>query len=424
MNLTLSPRGLRSGPLRPPISKSDAHRALVLAHALGRAAPALGPESERPYDVRVVAAALARFGEAGSLEIDCRDGGAPLRLLLAQAALRPGETRLTGSARLAARPHATLLDALRRGLGPAGLQLDVGDPWPIVVRGAAPVGEVGFTVVAEQSSQPLSALLLLATALAARGHATTIEAVGPIASEGYLAMTLKWLRAAGVRVEVEGGCHRVLAVQKAGPLPAVPSDWSSIGYLLLAAWASGGWVEKVDVDASHPDRAIIAQLASVGIIVELADGRARVHGQAHGGLDFDVASAPDLAPTLAALACVLPSPSRLSAIAILRLKESDRIAGVQALVEAAGGRARIDGDALTIEPATSIPERLRFAARGDHRLVMAAAVLAVLARRPLVLEGAEHVEKSFPTFFAQLGRLGVCIAPCSLSGQETPEDAD
>ena len=43
---------------------------------------------------------------------------------------------------------------------------------------------------------------------------------------------------------------------------------------------------------------------------------------------------------------------------------------------------------------------------GDHRIVMAMAIAAVSLGVELTIEGAEAVNKSYPSFFAELTKLG------------------
>ena len=43
---------------------------------------------------------------------------------------------------------------------------------------------------------------------------------------------------------------------------------------------------------------------------------------------------------------------------------------------------------------------------GDHRIVMAAAVLASVWSAPVTIRGAEAVNKSYPSFFDDYQRLG------------------
>ena len=98
----MSPAPLRPATLNPPLSKSDAHRALCLARALKLPSSTVLPANEvLPNDVRVIAAGLDALEANSSELIDCADGGAPFRFLVTQAALTPGRTtRLTGTERL------------------------------------------------------------------------------------------------------------------------------------------------------------------------------------------------------------------------------------------------------------------------------------------------------------------------------------
>ncbi len=404
---------LRAGRLRPPVSKSDAQRALTLADALGR--PALAgladEEAALPTDVFVLGRGLRALRDGNDVTIDCADGGAPLRILLGQAAARPDmHARFVGSPRLGERPHEPLLAALRT----AGVTIERSGTWPIVLRTTAPARSP-FLVQADESSQFATSLLLAAAALVARsGQPATVAIGGPVASSGYLELTLRWLDAFGFRarrdlpgeITIESVCAPAVA-------PPIPGDWSSIAYLLLVAWRSGSTVERVDRGAPHPDREILSVLDSIGVRVT-GGAEAAAHGEATGGLAVSGRICPDLLPTLAALACALPAPSTLSDVSILRHKESDRLDAIEELVRAGGGRGTRIGDALRIDPGV-VPRTLSLRSRGDHRIAMAAAVLAVLGRSVLTLEGAACVAKSFPGFWRALEHAGVTVTPAPRS---------
>ena len=415
----VEPGAAATGVLEPPPSKSDAQRLLVLAHALDwpeAARTVLTGGVDVPGDVAVLARGLGALEPSRAVpsDVDCRDGGAPFRFLVTQAAVTPGaQVTFSGTARLGARPHGALLAALERTLGPAGLVLHRGAPWPLRVRGATGKAAPEFHVDASSSSQHASSLLLGAAALAHReGRAWTVQLEGRLASPGYLDLTVAWARRCGLQVVADGGRFVVRDGPRPARVPDVPGDWSSLGYLLLLAWASGAPVRGVHPDAPHPDRAVLGVLAQVGLAVDLAAaGGARVSGAPKAGFQLSVADCPDLAPTLAALACVVPGPSELRDVAVLRLKESDRVAGVQALVEAAGGKAELDGDRLRLWPPPFPPAKLALDSKGDHRLAMAAATLAVLLRRPLELGRPEVVEKSFPAFWRQVEATGATVVP-------------
>lgn len=411
----VDPAALCAHSLTPPVSKSDALRALAAAtlfglpkpkldvprragadvpgraHALPLPDHAAGPDREgaaTPEDVLRFAAGLAQLESPRQPTIDCGDGGAPFRFLLALAAATPGaQVHFTGSSRLGERPHDPLVTALEKALAPFGCIIERGAPWPVAVRGITrvPEGPGAIHVAANQSSQFATAAHFAAARLTrSSGFDWTVRLEGDVASAGYLQLTHLWLDAA-----------------RAGALPNVPTDWSSAAYLLLIAHRLRVPVHQLAWSAPHPDRAIITVLKQLGLTVE--GDPTRVTGTPVGGIDFRVPDAPDLAPTLAALACVLPAPSILRRVSILRAKESDRVEGIHALVHAFGADCRLDGDALRISPIAHPPRHVAFDARGDHRFALCATTLAVLTGATLTLRGAECVKKSFPSFFTQLG---------------------
>ena len=407
---------LRPATLTPPPSKSDAQRALALAHAIGDPSSVeLGADDDEalPDDVNVLRRGLdvLRTEPQRDLLVDCHDGGAPFRILVGQAAVTPGaRVRFTGSARLAERPHQPLFQSLRAALAPAGLVLDEGAPWPLVVQGAGRASDPHFVISASDSSQFATSLLMAAAAQVVRERrAWTVDLRGPTASRGYLDLTLEWLARMGFLTSTEGDRIRLSDRRAVSTTPQVPGDWSSLGYLLLAAWKTGGDVARVDVKAAHPDRAFVRIVEAAGLALEeMPGGGVALKGQLCAGVRASGSECPDLLPTLAALACVAPAPSTFTEVSILRHKESDRLEGICELVRAAGGTVVLDEDALTLTPGR-VPEHFVLSSRGDHRLAMSAATLAVLSAATLELEGPACVTKSFPTFWREMARVGVRV---------------
>ncbi len=112
----------------------------------------------------------------------------------------------------------------------------------------------------------------------------------------------------------------------------------------------------------------------------------------------------DEIPLLAVLAARAAGPSRFEGLAELRLKESDRLEGTRAMLEAFGAGARIDGDALVLEGGAAF-KGARIETLGDHRLAMAAAVAALAADGETELSDAGCVGISYPGFFGALEGL-------------------
>jgi 3-phosphoshikimate 1-carboxyvinyltransferase len=105
----------------------------------------------------------------------------------------------------------------------------------------------------------------------------------------------------------------------------------------------------------------------------------------------------DEVPALAIAAAAAEGVTRFVDVGELRLKESDRLATVQAAVQAVGGFAEVDGDALVVEGGALRGGHVE--SHGDHRIAMAAAVAGLAsAGDPVTVEGWECVATSYPGF--------------------------
>ncbi len=97
--------------------------------------------------------------------------------------------------------------------------------------------------------------------------------------------------------------------------------------------------------------------------------------------------------------------TRFTNAARLRMKESDRIASTAAMLRAFGVPCEEGPDLLTVTSTDNI-RSCTVDGANDHRIVMAAAILAIRAGGPVIIRGAEAVNKSYPTFFEEYKRLG------------------
>ena len=92
----------------------------------------------------------------------------------------------------------------------------------------------------------------------------------------------------------------------------------------------------------------------------------------------------------------------------LRLKESDRIAAMEAELRAVGGLVESEGGTITVQ---GCADRLHAPAgvlhgHNDHRVVMSLAVLSLATGIPLTVDDAEAITKSWPNFFEAIKPLG------------------
>src|SRR5699024_5684277 len=111
--------------------------------------------------------------------------------------------------------------------------------------------------------------------------------------------------------------------------------------------------------------------------------------------ELDLRECSELAPVLAGLLCLADGPSRLRGIAHMRGHETDRLAALATELSALGPTVVEHPDGLDITPA---PLRSGvFHTHDDHRLVMAAAVVAMRDTNIEITDPAT-VGKTFPEF--------------------------
>ena len=264
------------------------------------------------------------------------------------------------------------------------------------------------------SAQVKSCVLL--AGLAASGETVVREAVATRAH------TEELLAGAGAEISVErAGPGRVVRLRASALRPIeldVPGDPSQAAFWLVAGClVPGSEVAVTHVYGGAERTGYLGVLARMGADVE-QDVAARRHGRPGGpprgalvGTEVAAAEIPSLdeVPVLAVAAAAAAGRTTFSDVGELRVKETDRLAAVGALVRAFGAGASVDGDDLRIDGVG--PDRRLAHARtdshGDHRMAMAA-VVAALAAGPgeSTVDGFASVATSYPGFTADLARAG------------------
>ncbi|GAA2323338.1 3-phosphoshikimate 1-carboxyvinyltransferase [Nonomuraea roseoviolacea subsp. roseoviolacea] len=395
-----------------PGSKSVTNRALVLA-ALAEG-PGTVRRALRSRDADLMVAALRALGATlepmaetsasvdwrvtpgpvrGGAHVDAGLAGTVMRFVPPVAALADGPVTFDGDPHARKRPMGPILDALRA----LGARVE-GDALPFTVGGPVAGGEV--TIDASASSQFVSGLLLTAARFE---KGVTIRHSGPpVPSQPHIDMTVQMLRAAGVRVD--DGERDVWRVEP-GPIAprdlTVEPDLSNAAPFLAAAMVTGGTVTVPGWPAvtTQPGDALRGLLTDMGATVHLGeDGALSVTGSGRiEGIDADLREVGELTPTIAALAALASSPSRVRGVAHLRGHETDRLAALATEINRLGGDAEETDDGLIIRP-----RPLRgglFHSYDDHRMATAGAVIG-LAVPGVEVENIATTGKTLPEFTA------------------------
>jgi 3-phosphoshikimate 1-carboxyvinyltransferase len=427
------------GEVRLPGDKSISHRALMLG-ALARGESRIHGLSDG-VDVRSTAAvlralgveiAIADGGEAivvrspgvdGLREpagvLDCGNSGTTLRLVAGILAGLPFPATLDGDDSLRSRPVARIIEPLRAmGAMLGGARQD--SLPPVTVQGRSPLVAIDWTTPVP-SAQVKSAVLL--AGLRATGTTRVREAV---ATRDHTERMLR-ARGVGVRTTVQTGGGATIEIEGGATVQAiderVPADPSAAAFWLVAgAVHPEAELRLPGVGVNPTRRRAIDLLRRMGAdIVETPVGGA-VAGEDDTGepvadlvvrssslhsidvADADTARSIDEIPVLCLAASQASGTSRIRGASELRVKETDRIAGVVAGLRALGADASVEGDDLVIAGPTRLVGA-RLDSSGDHRLAMTFAIAGLVAEGPTTIERSASAAISDPGFFDQLKAL-------------------
>ncbi|MEY9213679.1 3-phosphoshikimate 1-carboxyvinyltransferase [Thermobifida halotolerans] len=392
-----------------PGSKSMTNRAMILA-ALSET-PGVVRRPLRSRDTVLMADALRALGTTvteadgdwsvtpappvGPATVDVGNAGTVMRFVPPLAALARGDVSFDGDPRARERPVGPLLAALRA----LGADIDDGGrgalPMVIHGRGELPGGTV--TLDASASSQFVSALLLSGARFT---KGVEVRHVGPpVPSQPHLDMTVEMLRDVGV--EVDTGAPDVWRVAP-GPVRAteivVEPDLSNAAPFLAAALVTGGRVTVRDWPrrTTQPGDALRALFTEMGGAVEFTDDGLTLRGTGEvRGITADLRDVGELTPTVAAVAALASTPSRITGIAHLRRHETDRIAALAREINRLGGDAEELPDGLVIRPRPL--HGGVFLSYDDHRMATSGAVIGLVVPG-VEVENIATTGKTLPDF--------------------------
>jgi 3-phosphoshikimate 1-carboxyvinyltransferase len=185
---------------------------------------------------------------------------------------------------------------------------------------------------------------------------------------------------------------------------------------LLAAGALAAGDDPVIVEGAYPsaqgDSAIVDVLERMGAAIDWdrEAGEITVERSSLSGVEVGVADTPDLLPTIAALGAAADGTTRITDCEHVRYKETDRVSAMAEELTAMGASVEEERDELVVHGGESSLAGARVDGRADHRIVMALTVAGLVADGETVIEGAEHVDVSFPDFFETMASLGASVS--------------
>ena len=378
-----------SGTIAVIPSKSAAHRLYIYA-ALADAPTEISCQGTSK-DIEATKACLAAMKNGDSL-LCCGESGSTLRFLLPVVAALGLEVDFKMEGRLPDRPLAPL-DAQLEAHG-VTLSRPVAHDL-LHVSGKLTPGD--FVLPGNVSSQYISGLLF---ALPLLEGTSTLTVTGKVESAPYIAMTLDALKQFGVRPAIENNVYTISPTPYVSPGTAsVEGDWSNAAFWLCAgAVGQSMTVTGLDPESLQGDKEVFEILSRFGAKTEKHGGSYTVSPGTLRAIDIDAAAIPDLVPVLSVVAAAAEGTTRIYNAGRLRIKESDRIKTVCAMLTNLGADVEETPDGLIIRGGKPLNGGTVDSAN-DHRIAMAAAVASILCEGTVTVTGAEAVAKSYPKFW-------------------------
>jgi 3-phosphoshikimate 1-carboxyvinyltransferase len=426
MKETVSPAKAIEGVITPPGDKSISHRYGMLA-AIAEGTSKIDNYSTGA-DCQSTLGAVAALGagvsrrdgkliiEGGTLhqpeaELDAGNSGSTIRMLSGILAAQPFPSRIGGDESLSRRPMDRIIkpltemgasiharkDEARDGLFP-----------PLEIHGR-PLHAIDYTLPVA-SAQVKSCVLL--AGLFAEGDTIVRE---PVRTRDHTEIAL---REFGAEIEVHRRVIRLTGGAKlAGRELTVPGDLSSAAFFMVAALLVPEANLVIHGVGLNPTRAgLLDFLVSIGAAIKVLDlhetggevvGDLRVRSsKITGGLIEGAMTAAliDEIPALAVLGAASEDGLTVRNASELRVKETDRIATLEANFRRMGVEMQTAPDGFYV-PGRQAFHAAEIDSAGDHRIAMAFAVAALAADGPCVIDGAECAGVSFPEFFSTLREI-------------------
>lgn len=408
MNIEISKnKSLKSQKIKISGSKSESNRLLLLQKLFGNIQ--LHNLSDA-HDVEVMQEALQSKSEV----VDVHHAGTAMRFLTAYFAVTEGKSvLLTGSQRMQNRPIEILVKALTT-LG-ADIQYVEKHGFPPLQINGKKIIKSEVSLMANVSSQYISALLLVGSKLT-NGLTLTLE--GEITSLPYLKMTLSLLDEIGVKYHFENQQIKIYPSFEIKHLDfTIESDWSSASYhFSLVALAENLHLQLsyFKVNSLQGDARLMEFYNLLGVDSKLENGILSIQKKNQfklpSTIDLNLIEQPDIAQTIAVTCLGLGINCNITGLHTLKIKETDRLQALKNEMEKFGAVVDITHHSLHLRSPNQLNTNVAVKTYQDHRMAMAFAPLA--AKVPVLIEDAEVVEKSYPTFWKDFSDLGFNLVFC------------
>jgi 3-phosphoshikimate 1-carboxyvinyltransferase len=228
-------------------------------------------------------------------------------------------------------------------------------------------------------------------------------------------MTLALLNEIGVKTSFVGNkitvCHAKLVSASQFTIDSVWCS-GSYWYAIIALSEIGTQVtlSSYKENSLQGDSALAEIYKDFGVETIFKDNSITIHKLNDCQLsrvDYQLNNCPDIAQTIAVTCFGLGIACHLTGLHTLKIKETDRLEALKTELSKLGAIIVVSENSLTLNQSNRILSDIKISTYQDHRMAMAFAPLAL--KVPLIIEDAEVVSKSYPTFWENLKMIGFKI---------------
>ena len=383
-----------NGELCAITSKSFAHRSMICHYLATGFVDTFGVTESA--DVLATKRCLLALKNGG--ELDAGESGSTLRFFIPLVLAIGGDFTFVGHGKLMQRPNDELFSVLNKH-GATFTKTDN----TLNAKGKLTAGE--YSIRGDISSQYITGLMF---ALPLLDGDSVITLTTEIASRPYVDITLEVLKNYGIIITESENKFIIKGNQKFTPAKAdVEGDWSNSAFFLVGGAIGGDvTVSGLNLSSLQGDKVIVDILKSANANVEIFADKVRVKKSDLNAFTFNADNCPDLVPIASILAGASKGQSVITNISRLKIKESDRVESTIKMLSAFGVSAFEKDDNLYINGTNGQFSGGTVSSFNDHRIAMATAIGAVIAKNTVTIDGAEAVNKSYPDFYKDYEKIG------------------
>ena len=318
----------------------------------------------------------SNFHNVDSVTIDCKQSASTIRFLIPLLINYASNLKFIGDKILLSRPMDEYIKLFGNNIKISGSE--------IIVNKALDLDTI--YIDGSISSQFISGIIFNQVI---KDYPSTVIIQGKVVSSNYIDLTIDALNQFGANIKRDDNVIYIIPSKIKPRIIEIEGDYTqAANYIVLDKINSHIEIKGLNKDSKQSDK----------LIYELLDQD-----------EIDLSNNIDLGPILFAYASTFPKTTKFVNINRLVMKESNRVLAMVEGLKQFGIEAVIKNNICYITGKKDLIPNGEIDSFNDHRVCMALAILASIAKDKVIINGAECVNKSYPNFFNDLALLGIKI---------------